>query len=85
MPHPLPLPTAPQPAIHTRQTHNVPLCESFLVLIILAANSNPVDFCTHLRTIENAPLKIESEGMKWDGGLVNNTLFVQENKPKKNA
>ena len=35
----------------------VPLADNFLVLIILAANSNPVDFCTHLRTIENAPLK----------------------------
>jgi hypothetical protein len=27
------------------------------VLMILAANSRPVDFCTHLRTTENAPLK----------------------------
>ena len=36
---------------------SLPLADNFLVLIILAANSNPVDFCTHLRTIENAPLK----------------------------
>lgn len=29
---------------------------SFFVFIIFAANSRPVDFCTHLFTIENAPL-----------------------------
>lgn len=34
----------------------LPLVVSFFVLIILAANSRPVDFCTHLFTIENAPL-----------------------------
>ena len=34
-----------------------PRADNFLVFIILAANSNPVDFWTHLRTIENAPLK----------------------------
>ena len=35
----------------------LPLAESFLVLIILAANSSPVCLCTHLFTTENAPLK----------------------------
>lgn len=35
----------------------VPLVDNFLVLMILAANSSPVDFCTHRRTILNAPLK----------------------------
>ena len=34
-----------------------PLADNFLVFIILAANSRPVDFWTHLRTIEKAPLK----------------------------
>lgn len=41
-------------------THNSVLClprvESFFVLMILAANSSWVDFWTHRRTIENAPL-----------------------------
>lgn len=37
---------------------SVPLVDNFLVLIILAANSSPVDFCTHRRTILNAPLYI---------------------------
>ena len=36
----------------------LPLADNFLVFIILAANSSPVAFCTHLRTMENAPLKI---------------------------
>jgi len=38
-----------------------PLAASFFVLIIFAANSRPVDFCTHLRTMENAPLKRENK------------------------
>lgn len=36
---------------------SVPLVVSFFVLIIFAANSRPVDFCTHRLTIENAPLQ----------------------------
>lgn len=40
----------------------LPLDDSFLVLIILAANSSPVDFWTHRRTIENAPLQEEKMG-----------------------
>lgn len=35
----------------------LPLVVSFFVFIIFAANSRPVDFCTHLFTIENAPLR----------------------------
>ena len=35
----------------------LPRADNFLVLMILAANSKPVDFCTHLRTTEKAPLK----------------------------
>jgi len=35
----------------------LPLAVNFFVLIIFAANSKPVDFWTHLFTIENAPLK----------------------------
>ena len=35
----------------------LPRAESFLVLMIFAANSRPVDFCTHRRTIEKAPLR----------------------------
>lgn len=35
----------------------LPLADNFLVLMILAANSKPVFFCTHLRTTEKAPLK----------------------------
>lgn len=34
-----------------------PLGVSFFVLIIFAANSSPVAFCTHRRTTEKAPLK----------------------------
>lgn len=34
----------------------LPLAVSFFVLIILAAYSWPVDFFTHLRTTEKAPL-----------------------------
>lgn len=34
----------------------LPLVVSFFVLIIFAANSRLVDFCTHRFTIENAPL-----------------------------
>lgn len=36
---------------------SLPRVVSFLVLIILAANSCPVDFCTHRLTMENAPLR----------------------------
>ena len=36
----------------------LPLAESFLVFMILAANSRPVCRCTHLFTMEKAPLKI---------------------------
>ena len=36
--------------------HYSPRAESFLVLMILAANSSPVDFWTHRRTMEKAPL-----------------------------
>jgi len=36
--------------------NDLPLVESFLVLIIFAANSKPVDFWTHRRTTEKAPL-----------------------------
>ena len=36
----------------------LPLADNFLVLMIFAANSNPVFFCTHRRTTEKAPLKI---------------------------
>jgi len=36
---------------------SLPLAVNFFVFIIFAANSNPVDFWTHLLTIENAPLK----------------------------
>ena len=35
----------------------IPLADNFFVLIIFAANSNPVCLCTHLLTTENAPLK----------------------------
>ena len=34
-----------------------PLADNFFVLIIFAANSNPVSLRTHLLTIEKAPLK----------------------------
>ena len=37
-----------------------PLADNFFVFIIFAANSRPVDFWTHLRTIEKAPLKQEN-------------------------
>lgn len=39
----------------------LPLADNFLVLMILAANSNPVDFCTHLLTIEKAPLSKQKQ------------------------
>jgi hypothetical protein len=39
----------------------LPRADNFLVLMILAANSKPVDFCTHLRTTEKAPLKKEEQ------------------------
>lgn len=35
---------------------DIPLADSFLVLIIFAAYSCPDDFFTHLRTTEKAPL-----------------------------
>lgn len=41
---------------HHQNKKRLPRDESFLVLIILAANSRHVDFCTHRRTTENAPL-----------------------------
>lgn len=40
-----------------RQRRNLPLAESFLVLIILAAYSWPASTFTHLRTTEKAPLE----------------------------
>lgn len=40
-----------------RQAQNLPLAESFLVLIILAAYSWPASTFTHLRTTEKAPLE----------------------------
>jgi hypothetical protein len=43
------------------RTFFLPLADNFLVLMILAANSDPVDFCTHLRTTEKAPLKRKNE------------------------
>lgn len=39
----------------------LPRVVSFFVFIIFAANSRPVDFCTHRFTIENAPLKWEKK------------------------
>lgn len=42
-----------------------PLADSFFVLIIFAANSNPEDFCTHLLTIENAPLQVKQDMYYW--------------------
>lgn len=40
-----------------RQHRYLPLAESFLVLIILAAYSWPASTFTHLRTTEKAPLE----------------------------
>lgn len=40
-----------------REHNNSPLADNFFVFIIFAANSKPVDFCTHLLTTEKAPLK----------------------------
>lgn len=49
--------TAPaSPPAAPAQLH-LPLAESFLVLIIFAAYSWPVDFLTHRRTTEKAPLR----------------------------
>lgn len=42
----------------------LPLADSFLVLMILAAYSCPDDFFTHLRTTENAPLRREEKRVK---------------------
>lgn len=39
----------------------LPLADSFLVLIILAAYSCPVQSLTHLRTTENAPLETHKQ------------------------
>lgn len=40
-----------------RQRRNLPLAESFFVLMILAAYSWPASTFTHLRTTEKAPLE----------------------------
>ena len=42
-------------------TKMLPLADNFFVLIIFAANSSPVDFWTHLRTTEKAPLQFENK------------------------
>lgn len=42
----------------------LPLADSFLVLMILAANSCPEDFFTHLRTTEKAPLRGGNKGLR---------------------
>lgn len=50
---------SPRDTLYTNEQFlfSLPLDVNFFVLMILAANSRPVDFCTHLLTTENAPLQ----------------------------
>lgn len=62
--HDLLLPLSSSQKLPPLQNHNddllhLPLLDSFFVLIILAAYSCPVDFLTHRRTTEKAPLEQE--------------------------
>lgn len=43
--------------IYEFESLDLPLADNFFVLIILAANSSPVDFWTHRLTTEKAPLQ----------------------------
>ncbi len=56
----------------------IPLCDNFLVLIILAANSAPVLNWIHLRTIENAPLEKKKDFFK-----KSSTQLLNKKKKKK--
>lgn len=50
---------------------------NFLVFIIFAANSNPVDFCTHRFTMEKAPLEIKICIFSWLLPPASINLFAQ--------
>lgn len=67
----------------------LPRVVSFFVFIIFAANSRPVDFCTHLFTMENAPLneigiemgrKTKNWDTKW---IAMNVIYLESLNMKK--
>ena len=59
-----------------RRIISLPLADNFFVFMIFEANSRPVAFWTHLLTTENAPLKVEKQGLCYK-------IFITKNDKKK--